>query len=203
MSAIGTVFKGNANIVSFNEFKCFTSVTWIGHNTQYGAAAFAACSNLQEITMPHGLVGIGCQCFNRCTKLTKAVISNTVTTISGQAFQEASGYKNVVIPDSVRSIGGACFGYPLSKVTIGTGIKTIYNSAFGKWNHRIPVFIIKSITPPPLTSSGFFYTDNQYYPNNIYVPDNCVDAYKTAWSPYQDVIKPMSSYTGEIPPTDY
>lgn len=72
-------------------------------------------------------------------------------------------------------------------------------SAFKTWNYKIPVFIIKATTPP--TIGELFYTG--YPATNIYVPDSSVDAYKSAWSAYVDNIKPISEYSGDIPPTDY
>ena len=176
----------------------------MGADDNYSSAAFAGCTDLTTIRLPVGLTGIGYQNFQGCSKLSEITIPNTVTTISRQAFKDCTSYRNIIIPDSVKTIGVSAYeGTLANKVTIGTGVTSIAAYAFMKWNRRIPVFIIKAATPPTINSAGIFYNNNTYFPSAIYVPDNSVDAYKTAWSPYQDVIKPMSSYTGEIPPTDY
>ena len=61
VSSIGDKFKGNKNIISFNEFKYFTNV-YLQHWT-YSRAGFCECSSLKYITFPTSLTFIGYQNF--------------------------------------------------------------------------------------------------------------------------------------------
>ena len=153
--------------------------------------------------MPIGLIGIGYQNFFNCIKLNGITLPNTVQILSRQAIAGCTSLRDVVIPDSVVSIGIAALeNINLNKVTIGRNVATIQGKAFNKWGHRISVLIVKGNNPPSLPSGGIFYSD-EYLPYNIYVPDDSLDIYKSAWGRYASVIHPISEYTGEIPSTDY
>ncbi len=78
-STIGTRFRENTKITTFNECEHFTRVTVIEGN------AFFNASSLAEITFPAGLRSIDGYSL-RGTKLTKLVVPAGVTSIGSQAF---------------------------------------------------------------------------------------------------------------------
>ena len=57
---LGTVFKGNTEITSFNELQYFTGLTNI---EDY---AFQSCYNLTSITIPNSVKSIGLSAFFGC-----------------------------------------------------------------------------------------------------------------------------------------
>lgn len=67
---IGTLFKGNTEIISFNEFKYFTGVTSVADR------AFNKCSNLETINFPPSITGIGVGAFAN-TKVTRFDLSKS------------------------------------------------------------------------------------------------------------------------------
>ncbi len=67
---IGTLFKGNTEITSFNEFKYFTGVTSVADS------AFFKCSNLEIINFPSSITGIGMGAFTN-TKVTRFDLSKS------------------------------------------------------------------------------------------------------------------------------
>ncbi|MBO4661122.1 MAG: leucine-rich repeat protein [Bacteroidaceae bacterium] len=100
---IGTRFKGNSKITSFNELQYFTGLTSIGDNTFYN------CSSLTSVTIPNSVTSIERLAFSGCNSLTSVTIPNSVTTISGSAFWSCSGLTSVTIPNSVTSIEAGAF----------------------------------------------------------------------------------------------
>ena len=105
VTSIGTVFKRNTNITSFNELQYFTGLTSIWET------AFTGCTNLKYITIPSNVKTIGVSAFDTCTSLNNLIIPNSVTTISSSAFWSCTSLSSITIPSSVTSIGGGAFYY--------------------------------------------------------------------------------------------
>lgn len=120
------------------------------------------------------------------TQITNLVIPSDVTEIKPYVFYAASGFTSVVIPDSVTTIGldafSNCTG--LKTVEIGTGITTIGARAF-YYCSRLTSITLKAETPPTIGSVVFNDTNNC----PIYVPEESVQAYKTAWPDYASRIQ--------------
>ena len=135
---LGTVFKGNTTITSFDELQYFTGLTSIGNE------AFRGCSVLTSVNIPEGVTSIGRYTFKDCSSLISVhitdleawckisfgtdpfsnanhhlyldgneikdlVIPNSVTSVKSYAFQECIGLTSVTIPNSVTSIGSWAF----------------------------------------------------------------------------------------------
>ena len=113
---------------------------------------------------------------NKCTSLTKLDLGNGIKTIPRQAF--------------------ALQDFTEVTVIIGTSVTSIEDYAFGgKKNYT--KFIIKAVTPPSITAYSFRdYNVGTAFNSSFYVPDESVDAYKTAtnWTSYAAFIKPLSEY---------
>ena len=80
---IGTAFRNNRNITSFNEFQYFTNVTSLVNQ------AFYNDSNLEYISFPSSLTTIGQQIFTNCYSIYSLEIGRNVTTISSLAFHQS------------------------------------------------------------------------------------------------------------------
>ena len=94
---IGTWFKGNTAITSFDEFEKFTSVSSVG-GSQYNTG-FKNCSNLKTIKIP-----------------------SSVTSIPGEAFLSTSSLESIGDTTNVTIIGGKG-GY--GSAFMNSGIKTV------------------------------------------------------------------------------
>ena len=77
---IGTAFKNNTQIKSFDELQYFTGITSIGNY------AFSGCSGLTSVTIPNSVTSIGGRAFSGCSKLTSITIGSSVKNISNSAF---------------------------------------------------------------------------------------------------------------------
>ncbi len=101
---LGTVFKRNSSIISFDELQFFKGLTSIG------GEAFYMCTELKSITFPTSVTEIHNLAFEFCTSLTSITIPNSVTSIGRWAFRFCSNLSSITIPNSVVSIGESAFG---------------------------------------------------------------------------------------------
>lgn len=85
---IGTVFNGNTEITSFDEFEQFTGVTSIGG--AYNNGTFQGCTILREISLPPTLETIGQYAFYGCSGLTSVEGLSQVKSIGYNAFGECT-----------------------------------------------------------------------------------------------------------------
>jgi hypothetical protein len=123
---LGTVFKGQSSITSFDELQYFTGLNSIGYQAFYncsgltsivipnsvtsiGNSAFYYCTSLISIEIPNSVTSIGNSAFYYCTSLTLIAIPNLVTSIGNYAFSSCIGLTSIVIPNSVTSIGNYAF----------------------------------------------------------------------------------------------
>ena len=151
--------------------------TFIGTEYDYNTdelirlgAIFADCTQVTEVVIPDSVTSIGEGTFSNCTSLTSVTIPNSVSYIGNQAFSNCTSLTSVTIPNSVTTIGSFAFGQcsSLSSITV------------------------EATTPPTLGTDPFQNTNNCL----IYVPTESVQAYKTAWSSYQNRI--MATVIGGV-----
>ena len=172
--SIGTVFKGNTTIVSFNEFQYFNGITDISN-------AFQGCTNLWEITLPDNLSTIGDAAFYNCTSLNSVIFEegahiNTIggggiypyygESYGGGAFSKCISLQSIDIPQSITKLEAFAFSE--------SGLKSIY---------------IRALTPPSLTAVKQVARDSYAYAQfpsgcTAYVPFETFDTYKDnkTWS---------------------
>jgi hypothetical protein len=79
--------------------------------TSIGEAAFNACTNLTNVTIPGSVISIGESAFADCTGLTTVMIPPGVTSIGSNAFMYCANLTIVGIPGSVTNIGAEAFYY--------------------------------------------------------------------------------------------
>ena len=127
-------FYSNPDVDKFNELQYFTGLTVIDDR------AFAGCANLQEITLPAGIITIGEYAFGPsvdnlgypigCTNLHNIVLPEGVTQIGDYAFCY-SGLESIILPFSLTSIGQQAFEHcPLTSVYVPASVNYINNNPF-------------------------------------------------------------------------
>lgn len=89
VTSIGLVFAGNKELVSFDEFKYFTSVTSISSGADaVTGGAFANCTALKSISLPNSLREIRPFSFYACEALESINLNNEyITLIGNEAFK--------------------------------------------------------------------------------------------------------------------
>lgn len=117
VTTIGTKFKGNTLIESFDELRYFT------HLMSIEEAAFEECTSLSSIAIPASVETIGIRAFRNCTSLTSVNFENgsILETIKGKfdrsgstyywygAFSGCTALASIEIPASVQTIEEAVF----------------------------------------------------------------------------------------------
>ena len=130
-----------------------------------GNNSFQLSTSLQEVRLGKYLTQMTWASFNECTALTSINIPEYVSRIEGMMFYQCRSLSSIVIPASVSRIDGQSF-YGCSGLTSITSLAST----------------------PPTGGSGMFDNTNDC---PIYVPEEAVEAYKTAtyWSNYEDRIQ--------------
>ena len=137
---LGTVFKGNTTITSFDELEFFTGLTNIGDE------AFKECSALTSVTIPNSVKRISNWAFVGCSGLTKVYINDLEAWCkiefgnwgsnplynANHLYLNNEEVKNLVIPNTVTSISDwafyGCTG--LTSVTIPNSVTSIGHTTF-------------------------------------------------------------------------
>lgn len=199
---IGTVFKGNTDIIAFTELTYFTGLTYIL------PGAFTECSNLWKvcipenittikgnvngtdgafektsiscITIPNSVSSIGESAFRSCESLKEICWGNNVQSIGDRAFSGCSKLKDINLPYGLTHIGDGAFSYcySLSSVFIPETISHIGGGAFDCRCDTTSIYI-KAIIPPSIGESFGYPTSTTVF---LYVPYDYVDVYKEASS---------------------
>ena len=168
------------------------SVTSMGNNV------FEYCSNLTNISLSSSITSIGECVFKDCVNLTSISIPNGVTSINWLAFNGCSSLINVEIPEGVTLIGDSAFKgcKKMTSITLPKSVTSIAYGAFQNCWSLVSVYC-KSIVPP---KGRYYMFDNNASGRKIYVPQESVEAYKTAdyWENYADAIIPYDFEKGEV-----
>lgn len=223
VTTIGTWFQGNTTITSFNELRFFTNLSQLGYNNDE-TAAFMGCSMLKSIKLPPSVNYIGNSCFNGCD-LQEVPDLSLVTTLRTGAFSGNANMRGKLILNVAPAM--LSFAYTgIDEVvinctgTISTGSNNATNGAFANCTNLAKVdisdgvtlirqytfhncsslatMIVRAVTPPTL-NGPFIGTAIAAGTGTIYVPDESVEAYKTAtnWSTYAAQIKGISELPTE------
>jgi hypothetical protein len=155
--------------------------------TSIGDGAFSACAALETANIPVATT-IADGLFWGCVSL-KTVNAPVATIIDHGSFM-GSGLESLSLPAATTIVNHAFYGSDLKSLDLPV-VTFIDHTVFYQFYPTI--LIIRNTTPPKLEE----YLNYLGY-TSIYVPDESVEAYKSAntWSYYADNIKPLS----ELPP---
>ncbi len=90
---LGTIFKDDTSISSFNELQYFTGLTAVDNS------AFSGCSSLTSVSIPNSVTSIGESSFSGCSCLNSINIPQSVSSISTNAFAGCTSLTSVHISD--------------------------------------------------------------------------------------------------------
>lgn len=179
-------FMSNSSIVEVNVSK---SVTVVGKNS------FENCGNLEKITFAEGskLTLIQDSAFFDNNKLTEIKIPAGVTEIGYNAFYQCASLSSVTFEkgSKLTTIGTFAFGRTnISMIDLASTLTSIGYSAFAGCLN-LETIKIRASEVPTLGGDAF---ESCYKLTNIFVPEDSVNAYKTAdnWYMYSSKIAALS-----------
>lgn len=182
---LGTVFKNNSKIKTFDELKYFTGLTKIGSNTFY------YCTSLEFVNFPNSIKTIEASVFYGCSNLKSLVIPASVTSFSnGSSYKTCTnlatiiveegnriydsrdncnaiiqksdsklilGCMNTIIPNTVKEIGAYAFDncYGLKKIDIPESVIKIDSYGFSACKCTTEINLPTSLTY--IAGSAFYY----------------------------------------------
>ena len=160
VTSLGTVFKSNKTISSFDELQYFTGLSSIDDYV------FIYCSGLTSITIPNSVTSIGESAFYNCNGLSSIVVKsgngkydsrdNCNAIIEKSTNTLIFGCKSTIIPNSVTSIGNGAFSNcsGLTSITIPSSVTSIGENAFSSCSGLTSIAIPNSVTS---IGDGTFY----------------------------------------------
>lgn len=193
-SALKTIsFPETLTYVDGNCFEKCTSLE-IVHLTEglktLKNSVFVNCTSLKELILPTGLTSIGTSLCQNCKALTKIVIPSTLATINSFMCYGCSNITDVTINSGVNIIANSAFRdcTSLKSIVLPNTLTKIDQYAFNGDSALVDLEI-HAVEPPSLVWNSL--PSNLV---NIYVPDESVEAYKTAttWSSSASKIKGIS-----------
>lgn len=180
----------NTAIKNFEELELFENVHTLFQNTFYN------CKSLVSVNLKN-IISIGGNdygCFQGDYSL-RSIYAPICTSMGASVFRGCSGLAIAKLP-LLTSMGGGCFRECTSLRTVILGeISSIPDWSFYTCR-SLACMVLKASTPVSVGSNGI---TNATFSVGIYVPDEAVNAYKSAafWSTYASKIKPISSLTPE------
>lgn len=125
VTSIGTAFKSDSCIISFDELKYFTRIKTIP------ASAFEGCTSLWRLIVPDNVISIDKSAFDGCKFLEEIVLPYNLNSIEANAFFRCVSLKAIELPKNLVSIGSNAFGYSgLTEIIVPNNVSLIDNTAF-------------------------------------------------------------------------
>ena len=135
---------------------------------------FSGMDSIRTVSMQKGVENVGKLAFSGCRNLSSVSFSEGLKEISSYAFENCASLSSVTFSEGFEEIGERAFTGcdSLHSVKLPASIKKIGVSAF---NNQGVEFQLYALVPPQRES-------NSLGENLVYVPESCIEAYRTAWS---------------------
>lgn len=115
VTSIGTWFKGNTEITSFNELERFTGLTSLNSTYNANNGPFSGCTSLKSVSVPPSVTYIGGGAFSGCTALGDVGDLSNVETLNNSSFSDTPALMIDVEMPKLTSM-------PMSAVFLRSGI---------------------------------------------------------------------------------
>ena len=192
VKSLGSVFRGNKTITSFEELRHFTGLTAIDDYAFYQ-------SSLQKVAFPESVTSIGEYAFSQSSLSGELRVPGTVKNIGDYAFNLCRQMTAIVLEEGVETVGWHSFSGPIGTLSLPSSLTFMssmvidpYVSSSASSGVSLPegnlyVYVHNS-TPAAINDFAFFYVFADAY---IVVPFGAVEAYKAVkgWSHFRKYLE--------------
>lgn len=185
VTSLGTVFRENTAIVSFEELRFFTGLTSINDHAFYK-------STVQTVMFPESVTEIGEYAFSESGITGELRVPGTVKAIKNYAFYSCARLTGVVLEEGVEAVGWHSFSGPIRTLSLPTTLTFMSSMAIDPYVNADPsagIFIpegdlwvyARGSVPPAINDFAFYYV---FSAAHLVVPYGTADAYKAVngWS---------------------
>lgn len=180
VTTLGTVFRENKAIASFEELSYFTGLTAINEYAFYK-------SSIQKVVFPPSVTEIGEYAFSESSISGELCIPGTVKAIRNYAFENCKMLTDVILEEGVERFGFQSFTGPISTLSLPSTLTFISSMAINPYENAYPgsgVFVPEgdlwvyahANTPADINEYAFYYVFREAH---LVVPLGSVDAYKS------------------------
>ena len=181
VTSLGTKFRENLEITSFDELKYFTNLISNPIDNTVGLyyGTFMGCTNLKNITLMPNITQLDGSIFSNCSSLESIILPDTIKEIRSAIFYNCTSLKaaNIPLGLTITELPSDLFRDCISLTSlmeIPAIITSIGMRAFMNCSSLTGIKMLGS-TPPSL---GYAVFQGTTCP--IYVPSEAVNAYKSA-----------------------
>ena len=184
VKSLGSVFRGNKTITSFEELRHFTGLTAIDDYAFYQ-------SSLQKVAFPESVESIGEYAFSESSISGELCVPGTVKAIKNYAFYSCKQLTSVILEEGVETVGWHSLSGPISTLSLPSTLTYMSSMAIDPYvnaGSSSGIFLpegnlyvyVHSATPPAINYFAFYYI---FGDGHLVVPFGAVDAYKAsdAW----------------------
>ena len=192
VKSLGSVFRGNNTITSFEELRHFTGLTAIDDYAFYQ-------SSLQKVAFPESVTSIGECAFCQSSLSGELRVPGTVKYLERHAFNLCKQLTGVILEEGVETVGWHCFSGPIRTLSLPSTLTYMssmaidpYESAGSSSSMVLPEGVLyvyeHGSTPAVIDDFAFFYVFADAY---IVVPFGAVEGYKAVegWSHFREYLE--------------
>lgn len=192
VESLGTVFRENKNIVSFEELRYFSGLTTIDSYAFYK-------SSLQTVAFPASVNVIGDYAFSQSSISGELRVPGTVKEIKNYAFNSCARLTSVVLEDGVEIVGWRTFSGPIHTLSLPASLVFMKSMAIDPYYNAYPssgVFLpegdlwvfVHSEDPAPIDNQAYYFV---FADGHLVVPFGTKDAYMSSrpWSHFRQYIE--------------
>jgi len=157
ITSIGTWFKGNKEITTFDEFRFFTGITLLGTTNWDNKYPFQNCTALTSIVLPESIKTIGNMTFSGCSALVNLEVKwdNIERLCEGSVSGLKAISGDLVLPKLTQLDKGALRGCPnITSLTL-TAVTSIGQDALRQMTSLERVIISGGVKSFPSSSYGW------------------------------------------------
>jgi len=192
VESLGSVFRANKDIVSFEELQYFTGLTAIDDYAFYQ-------SSIQSVAFPPTVESIGQYAFSQSNIGAELRVPGTVKNLGKYAFNSCKQLTKVVLEEGVETIGWHTFSGPIATLMLPTTITFISSMAIdpyvnaegssGLFTPEGDLYVYsRAEVPAVINEFAFYYL---FWECHIVVPYGTIPAYKAelGWSYFGEYLE--------------